>query len=276
MKTRFLLAALALLAAHLAHAQSADAAKAAQRLMASSGLEVQLGGFAEQMHKQLGQYRGQVPDEMLEVLGEAAREAFQADALRAEIVKALPGKLKAEQMDRASAWLEAETGRRVTRAEEVGAGGPDVAAMRAFMEQVKQKPLAPARIALIRELIGVTSSEALNAKLMEAMAFAVMLGIDSIAPVEKRMGPERLRAELRKAMPPEKIAEHLRTSLPAQFSFTYREVSDADLAAYIAFLRGAVGKPYNDAVFEVFTQALVAASYRMGQLVDTTFQKRRT
>jgi|SRR5687767_4091184 len=271
---RTLFFAFAFVAAQLAQAQTPDA-QAAQRLLVSSGLEVQLGGFAEQMQKQLVQYRGRMPDEVVDVLGEAARAAFQADALRAEIVKALPAKLKAADMDRASAWLEGEAGRRVTKAEEAGAGGPDPAAMKAFVQRVKEQPLAPERIALINDLIAVTSSEALNLKLMEAMSFAVMLGIDSSQPAEKRLGPERLRAELKKAMPPEQLAQHIKAALPAQFSFTYRDVSDVDLKAYVAFLRGPVGKPYNDAVFEVFTQALVAASFRMGQLVDVTFSKRR-
>jgi len=272
---RALFFVVALAAAQLAVAQTPET-KAAQRLLVSSGLQVQLGGLTAQMGKQLQVYRGQMPDDVIEVLGEASREAFQADALRAEIVGALPAKLKTEEMDRASAWLEGPTGRRVTKAEEDGAGGPDPAAMKAFVQQVKAKPLTPERVGLIQELINVTGSEALNQKLMEAMAFAVMLGIDSTQPAEKRLGTERLRAELKKAMPPEQLAQHIRAALPAQFSFTYRNVSDADLKAYVDFLRGPIGKPYNDAVFEVFTAALVAASFRMGRLVDTTFSKRRT
>lgn len=257
-------------------AQSQDAQKAAQRLLVSSGLQVQLGGFTKQIHAQLQQYKGQMPDEFLDVLGEAARSAFQADALRSEIVKLLPSKLSAQQMDQASAWLEGDVGRRVTRAEEASSAGPDPAAMRAFVQQVKEKPLSAERTALIGALVTETNSEQLNIKLMEAMAFAVMLGIDSIQPREKRLGPERLRAELKKAMPPEQLAGHLKAALPAQFSFSYRDVNDVDLRAYVDFLKGPVGKPYNEAVFEVFTQAMVAASFRMGQLVDTTFQKRRT
>ena len=58
--------------------------------------------------------------------------------------------------------------------------------------------------------------------------------------------------------------------------YTYREVSDADLAAYVAFLRSADGKRANDAITDAFSQAMVAASLRLGQLVDQRVAKRPT
>jgi len=62
--------------------------------------------------------------------------------------------------------------------------------------------------------------------------------------------------------------------MPGLFAYTYREVTDADLAAYLVFLRSADGKRCNDAIGEALTQSMIAASVRMGQLVDQRTPKR--
>jgi hypothetical protein len=61
--------------------------------------------------------------------------------------------------------------------------------------------------------------------------------------------------------------------MPGLFAYTYREVSDADLEAYLVFLRSAGGKRCNDAVSEALTHAMVAASVRLGQAVERRVPK---
>jgi len=269
MKTpRALAYPLALLLALAGPARAEDAAAIAHRLVVRSGMAVQLHGVPKSIGEQTAQMRGKAPDALVDALDQAGKEAFRADALQEEIERLLPGRLKPAEMLKAIEWLETDVGRRVTRAEELAAVTMDDAALKRYAQQTGGKPPPAARSKRLQSLISATNAVESSASVIEATALGVAIGMDSMQPVQKRVGPALLRAQLKKAMPPEKVRESLRESLPGLFAYTYREVSDADLAAYDAFLRSPAGKKYNDTMLEVFGQALVSASVRMGQLAD--------
>ena len=251
-----------------------DAASVAHRLVVRSGMSVQLRSIPKGFTEQVDQMRGKVPDALVASMAEAGKEAFRADALQEEIEKALAGNLKVPEMQKAIAWLETETGRRVTLAEELASATMDEASLKAYQSRLKGKPASAARKKLLQELITATNSVDLTVSVMEATALGVAVGVDSMQPVQKRVGVALLRAQLQKVMPRDKMKLAVQEMLPVMMGYTYRDVSDADMAAYNAFLRGADGKRYNDAMMEALGQALVGASVRMGQLMDQTGSKR--
>ena len=75
---------------------------------------------------------------------------------------------------------------------------------------------------------------------------------------------QALRSRLRAAMPLDKMRETMAAAMPALYGYTYRAVSDADLAEYLAFNRSPLGTRYNDAVMDAFTEALTRASVGVG------------
>ncbi|HKX37568.1 MAG TPA: hypothetical protein VJN20_02820, partial [Burkholderiales bacterium] len=247
----------------------------ARRLVVRSGLAVQLRAVPKGFEQQIAQLRGQIPDTVYASLQRAGKEAFRPEGLQAEIERSLPEKLKLAEMQKALAWLETQAGRRVTLAEEASSATLDEASLKKYAEQSKGKPVSARRRQLLQDLITATAAVDSTANLIEATSLGVAIGMESTQPVQKRAGVAALRAQIQKAMPRDELKKTLAASLPGIYAYTYREVSEADLAAYLAFLRGADGKKYNDAMVEAFSQALVAASVRMGQLVDQT-EKRPT
>ena len=261
----FILCAALLSGPVLAQAQE-DAASAAHRLVVRCGLSVQLRSIPKGFSDQTKQMRGQVPDTLLAALEEAGKEAFRADLLQDEVERILAISMKVPAMKQAIAWLETDLGRRVTLAEELASVTMDEAALKKYAGTAK----APSarRVKMLQDILGVTNGVETTATIMEAMALGVAIGVDSTQPVQKRAGVALLRAQIRKAMPPEKIKELVKQRMPGVFAYTYRDISDADLAAYVAFLRGPAGKGYNDAIMEALSQALVGASVRMGQILE--------
>jgi hypothetical protein len=248
------------------HVLAQDASEVARRLVVRSGLSVQLRSVPKGFEQQITQLRGQLPEAIYASLERAGKEAFKPEALQAEIERSLPGKLKAAEMQKALAWLETAAGRRVTLAEELASATLDDAALRKFSE----KPVPARRKQLLQDLITATGAIDSTANLIEATSLGVAIGMDSTQPAQKRAGVAALPAQLEKVMPRDELKKALAGSLPGIFAYTYRDVSEADLAAYLAFLRGAGGRKYNAAMVEAFTQAVVGASVRMGQLVDQT------
>jgi len=248
-------------------AQSPDAASLAQRLITSCGLSVQLPGFAGQMKAQMEELRSQVDAAIVPALAEAALEAFRPDVLEADIVGDIQQRLSIEDMNAALAFLDTPAGRRVTRAEEQ-ASTRTPAELEQYVRELQQKSPRDARLSLVQELIAASYIEDITVRGMQAIALGVALGMDSTQPRERRIGRANLERQVKKALPEEEIKQDLRLSLPVGYLYTYRNIDDADLRAYLRFLRSASGKRYTEQMTEAFMSALVRASVRLGKLVD--------
>jgi len=251
-----------------AFGQSNEATEAANRLLVRSGLSVQLRGFGNQFAAQFARQRGKVPDTLVVELTNAAKEAFRPDVLQEDIVQGIARKLKVDEINGALAWLDSAVGERITRAEEASSGTTGEAALRKYTESLKECKAPAARTRLIGDIIAASYAEDSTVRSLEAVALGVALGIDSMQPEQNRLGLERLQAKLKVAMPAEKLKQQMRLVLPVMYAYTYRDISDADLTAYLAFLTGPVGKRYSQQVSEAFMEALIRGSVRLGQLVD--------
>ena len=256
-------------------AQAQEAAKLAQRLVERSGVAVQLQSLPKNFEEHTAALRG-VPSELVLALTEAGREAYRPQRMAQEIADTLAATLKPEEMERVLAWLEADLGRRVTLAEE-----------RASASHGRGKPRA-----LCRGDQGQAAGRAAPAADPGHDRGDGQPGAGREADrrhgarrgdrhrqhpaAQNRAGAAALRKQIEAAMPKERVKAQLREAMPVMTGYTYREVSDADLAAYVAFLRSADGKRANDAITDAFSQAMVSASLRLGQLVDQRVAKRPT
>jgi hypothetical protein len=258
-----------------AHAQSKESLDLASRLFERTGLAVQLQSFSAQFGEGLEENRGKIPDEMIAALAEAGKKSYAVSALRAEIVPSLARKMPAADMKQALAWLDGRIGRRVTLAEERASGHMTQEEMQAYLERDKAKPAGPKRVKLLAELGTATNAAEIGASFIEAMSLGIAVGMDATLPEEKRIGVAGLRARLREIMPPEKLRENMSASLPAMFGFTYRQVSDADLAAYVKFNGSPLGQRYNHAITESLAEALTHASMRIGALLQPAPEKKQ-
>ena len=250
-----------------AAAQSSDAASLAQRLITSCGLSVQLPGFAGQMKAQMEQLRSQVDSAIVPALADAAVEAFRPEVLEADILGDIQQRLTIEEMNAALEFLDTPAGRRVTRAEEQ-ASTRTAAELEQFVRELRQKSPRDVRLSLVQELIAASYVEDITVRGMQAIALGVALGMDSTQPRERRMGRANIERQVKKALPEEEIKQDLRLSLPVGYLYTYRNIDDADLRAYLRFLTSASGRRYTEQMTEAFMGALVRASVRLGKLVD--------
>ena len=254
-------------------AQSQDPDATAHRLVIRSGLAVQLRGFAKQVDSEIRQNPGGLDPRIVSSLSTAAKEAFRPDMLQEDMTRRITRKLTVPDMQAALAWLETPLGRRVTLAEELASATLDPQVLVAFAERQTQRPPAPERAALIAELLSATQAVRAAQAAQEAMALGVATGMDSLQPREKRLGEAELRIRLRQAMPPEQVRAILAQQLPLIFAYTYRDVSDADLADYLRFLRSASGKRFQDGVTGALIEGLSRASVRIGELAGEQQQK---
>jgi len=255
----------------LAWAQS-EATAMAERLMVQSGLTVQLRGLADSMGKDIRRESGNLDATQAAALAGAAKEAFRAELLQADMSALVARKLSVADMNAALTWLAGPIARQVTRAEEASAT-LDEQAFGAFLAKLKTQPLSAARMKIIAGLIGVTDAVKSTAAAQEAIGLGVAVGMNSMEPRERRVNEAELRRRIQQVLPPERIHAALSEQLPVLYAFTYRDVPDADLAQYVEFLRGGAGRRYQDAMTAAFIEGLGRASVRVGELAS---QRRKT
>jgi hypothetical protein len=245
----------------------------AQQLVVRSGLAEQLKSVPQQFDMEVAQARGTEPDHVLDAMAEAARASFRPELLQQDIVEVLAARMPVADMKRAIAWLETSVGRRVTRAEELASSTLTPESLQAHADGLKRKPQTAKRTRLIAELIIATKAIEQTANLIEGVALGMAMGMDSTQPVQNRQGLPTLQARLRSLMPPEQIRLSLAEAVPNLYGYMYREVSDADLAAYLAFNRSTAGTKYNDTLIAAFTEAMLRASMRTGPLIEKSLAK---
>ena len=272
MPARFALA-VAAIAAFQAQAQTP--LELAERLYERAAMAEQVRPISGQFAEGLEEYRGKIPDPLIADIGESAKKIFAEEALRGEIIAALAKKMKPEDMVRTLDWLDGLAGRRVTRAEASSASSVNAQSVRAYAESRRKKPPNPKRDAAIADLIRATGAVELGARLIEAIALGIAVGTDAAQPVEKRIGLPGLRARQRVAMPPEKVREAMGATLPPMYAYIYRDVSDADLAAYVKFSASPLGQRYNEAASGALTGALARASVRVGEMLPAAQEKKQ-
>jgi hypothetical protein len=261
-------AALLLVAPGL-HAQTEQSAATAHRLMVRSGLAVQLRNVTDQVAGDIRQNMANFDQSSVERLVESARQAYKPEVLQQDITARVAKKLTLGDMKVALAWLDTDVGARITRAEEAASGSMDATRLAEFAHRMQTKPLPAERQKLISDLIAATGAVRVAASVAETMALGIALGMDSLQPQERRVGEARLRAHMRQAMPADKLQAVFAQQLPISYAYTYREISDADLAAYLGFLRGATGKRYQEGMNAAFTEGLARASMQLGEFTGT-------
>ena len=249
-----------------AQGQPDERTATAQRLMARSGLAVQLRGFTDQILTDIRQSATRFDENTVERLIQSAKQAYRPEALQQDITARVAKKLTVGDMKAALAWLETDAGARITRAEEVASTSHDMQGLSKFAEGLRGKPLPAQRERLISDLIWATGAVRTAATAAETMAFGIAYGLDSLQPRERRMGEARVRGNIRDAMPADKMQGLFAQQLPLMYAYAYREIPDADLARYLNFLKGSTGRRYQDAMNAAFMEGLSRASIQMGEL----------
>jgi hypothetical protein len=259
-----------------AGANSGESLEVAKRLLQNSGLAVQVKSFPRQVDQDLAQAQGRLPDELLAALRSAARESFSPAAMHEDLVRGIAARLTVSEMRKALVWLDTDVGRRMTRAEELAAEQLTPEALQAYADGLKRRPLSPRRSELIASLSAATKAVESGATLMEGVALGIAVGMDNLQPAENRLGIAALSEQLRQSMPPDKLREALAAMTPTMYAYVYRDVSDADLEAYLAYNRSNTGVRYNDAMMGALTEALSKAALRVGAGVEAALGRKST
>lgn len=240
-----------------------------EQLLVASGLEAHIQSLAEltsasveQGFRQSGQIEA-VSAEHIGAMQSLARRDFAADTVRANVVDTLNRALTEPDADAHLAWLQSENGQAIADAEAFAGTAAGVAEMQLYIQNLQDHIPSRERIAQI-ESIDNTAQVAGTALSIQGNSLLVMLSaMNAVAPSELQRDFDALSA-LSNQLIDDAIRRDtvLQTSL--QLVYTYRDIPDDALAAYLNHLESPAGNAFITARFTAMDNAMSDASAQFG------------
>jgi hypothetical protein len=221
---------------------------AAAEVMRLSGLDAQLDVLA-------GMARGEL--ERLRLRFSAADSARDAvartlgpEALRHGVHRALARRLD-QRTALLLAWLRAPLSRRIVALESAAPSADRAAEAAAFINRLPSAPPAPARLALVHRADRAGEVTETSALVIGATIGAVRA---AVAPISTSGALPRGARDPRDAGPA--VDEVFRFRTVASLLFTYRDLRDAELERYVAFLESPTGRWFTRVARQALLDAL--------------------
>jgi hypothetical protein len=180
-------------------------------------------GFVASLQRRFGAAATPEARARMDKLGEAIGTAFRAEDFVERAVTALSEDYSEAHLRAALTALDTPLIKRMT---EVEKQHTDPAAMLAFAGRLRTEPLPPARVALLARIDEASGASELSARVLNNTARLVIHANPTLAPAQAAAAITELDAHQAD------LLKRSRAQMAMQFAYTYRDVSDTDLAAY--------------------------------------------
>jgi len=229
----------------------------AEELYRRSGLERYFAGLDDQVTGQLEQalHRGPRHGPFEDVVLDASRSSFAAAEIEQGILQSMSRHMDVSEARAALRWLRSEIGEKITGAE-LATLAPDAQdGIEQYARSVGAR-LPEQRMALLQRLQTALGSVDLG------LAVARTMGVATGKALARAQGTAHRPDEFLERF--EAQSAHLRTELERSFLisflYTYREVTDRDLLAYLEYLETEPGRAYARALNRAMLEALASAT----------------
>ncbi len=239
-------------------------------LVEKSGLSAIIEKIPEQLKLGLAQSIKQgapVPLNKVDVIHDAYDEAYAPTRVRSMLEAKLEGQLSADELGRIAEFLDSDLGQRLTEAETAAAGADTAKHIESHARELMADLGKNAhRLALFKGLDTATGGTELGTSIaiggILAQNYALLA---QTPPAPGKPSFEEVRAEIEKHrfQITAQIAEMSLTGA----AYTYREFSDQDIEAYLAFANSPAGQAYFRKIGKVFAEVMVACAGDVGSLL---------
>ncbi len=240
----------------------------AERLLRRSGLWAQLEHIGPQMRQGMAEgaaaaQGGALDAEAAERLNKAADAAYAPARLRSAALRTTARELQPQHVPALTQWYEGAIGVAMTGLEERAAA--DQRGTEVLVDEGRSRlaAMSPERRARIESLVQVSRMVDTVLSMTLNTVAGVRQGLTSVMPPGSGPSAEDLRAEFAAQLPKLKpVFEQMMLSATA---VTYADASDAQLEAYVAFLRTPAGQHLNDVMQRVLDTVFLDAATELGQ-----------
>jgi hypothetical protein len=238
----------------------------AERLLRRSGLWAQLEHIGPQLRQGLTEAATQqgspLSPEDLARLRAAAEVAYDTTRLRSVALRTTARELQPQHLPALTAWYESSTGAAMTRLEEQASA--DQRGSDAVSEDGRARlaAMTPERRAQLEQLMLASRMVDATVSMTINTIEGIRQGLARVMPPGTGPSDAEMRALLAAELP--KLKAGLEQTLLAFCAAAYADATDAQLEAYVAFLRTPAGEHLNDVMQRVLDAVFLDAATEIG------------
>ena len=241
-------------------ANTATASDSIEQLMELSGMNHDLESIPEQITTSVKQSGSAGQDAQTASVNTIMVESFDPVVMKSIVKAHLKQELSSADIKAALKWLHSPLGKKITALENAASDVQDLADIQKKMPELLENN---DRFALIRKLDDAIKVSESTVNTLVIMQGAMLRGMMASAPADKRWNDDRIKEYLAGIEPQIKAEYELLTI--ASLAYTYRNLPDNEVRAYIDFANTPAGQHYHSSAIAAMNEALTAASEKMGQ-----------
>jgi len=242
----------------------------AAELIEKSGVKLQIEKMPEMLNQQIAMMErqgGPMPSGMRQRFRDAALKSHDPKLLLPRVTAGVAEAIPPEDRHEILKFLDSPLGRKVIAAENAMASNEAMDKLEkegpALMEKLMKDDV---RLALIQSLDKATRATDMATDLNIATALATEYGLISQSNMPQKPSFEQLRSAYEQRRLP--IRMQMAQVVLTGMAMSYRDLSNEELAGYLAFANSPVGKKYFLGISRVINRVLVDAAADLGKALS--------
>ena len=231
----------------------------ATELFRLSGLQRQIAAVEPGVQQAFLAQGRPIPEADRAEIAAVIGSSFSAKDMQSDALAHLKERMDRKQAEAALAWLRTPTGVRITGFEEAASEPEAMQAMQSFAFSLQSSPPDAERVVLVQRLDAATGTTELTTEVMFTMARAAGRAFAAALPNAGSL--DELEATLEQQRP--LLEENAQNITLVSLLFAYRELSIAELSAYVSFLETPAGRWYQEAAGGALRVSLTNAVERL-------------
>ena len=230
------------------------------------GVREQVGQLPGIILSALDQQQAQLAPEVYRALRNAFEFTFTSEKLYKRVSASFAEQGDGNQLARTLAWLQTPLSRKMTKLESAAGTLEAMEAIQQYGATLDSLPPPQPRRNLVERLDQAVGASAIALVIQGAMLRALLEGANSLLPLEKQPTPEQVDNLL--ASVRTQLREPLRQQVHIAMLYTYRDVSNEELAEYLAYWGTEDGRWLTRTTSRALLAAVSETSREAGALIS--------
>lgn len=229
------------------------------------GVTEQVEQLAGMLLASLDQQQAQLDPEVYRVLRNAFEFTFTSEKLYNRLAASFAEQANEAQLARTLTWLQTPLSRKMTGLELAANTREAMAGLQKYSALIESQPPPQPRRALIERFDETVGATRLALEVQVAVLRALLEGANSLLPQERQSAPEQVDSLVTRMRA--QFQEPLRQQVQVSLLYTYREVSDDELAEYLTYWETEDGHWLNWTTSRALLAAIGEVSREAGTLI---------
>jgi hypothetical protein len=275
MTTRaFAVTCLSLFALHAgAQEAAADPDAVVREILELSGERKMLEQLVARSQEQITQARKELTPEEYQRFQAAMKTAFQIEPLYQTVLEHHRSAYDGRQATALLEWLRGPLGREIIKQELKALSSKDEDSRKLYLQSSKFQLLPATREALIERVQEASRAIELTRRTVAVMVRSTMTATNASLPADKRHSASKLDEAIFRVL--DSVDAPLRRAVRDSLLYTYRDVDEDELRAYVKFLDSEPGRWYVRTSMDASMKAIELAGTKVGQAAGKAVEEKK-